>query len=228
MNKLQGKLVAGLAMVAFFSVLGSAHAQPAGAPPVTDTTAPPTPMMATPTPVPMSSDSMSGQLGFGVAVSAGANTLIAPGATLNMKYWLSDVLAVMPTVALKMYKIKDVDTNWAIAPGALVLFCPWRTTSTRLSVGGGLNLTLAKWGAAGPPALGTQPTGAPPADTWIGINLPIYAGVEHFFTKWFSMGIAVQDNFLQYGKQGDAWAMGVAIDNVNSITALGFLFFYTD
>jgi hypothetical protein len=225
MNKLQGKLVAGLAMVAFFGLLGSAQAQaPATAP--MDTAAPP-PMMSVPVPAPMASDNMSGQLGFGVAVTAGSS-FIVPGATLNMKYWLSDVLAVMPTVALKMYKIKDVDTNWAIAPGALVLFCPWRTTSTRLSVGGGLNLTFAKWGAAGPPALGTQPTGAPPADTWIGINLPIYAGVEHFFTKWFSMGIAVQDNFLQYGKQGDVWAMGVSIDNVDSITALGFLFFYTD
>jgi hypothetical protein len=42
------------------------------------------------------------------------------------------------------------------------------------------------------------------------------------------MGIGVQDNFLQYGKQGDGWAMGVSIDNVNSITALGYLFFYTD
>lgn len=226
MNKLQGKLVAGLATVAFFGVLGSAQAQPAGAPPVMDTTPPSTPMMASP--APMASDSMAGQLGFGAGVTAGTS-FIVPGATLNMKYWLSDVLAVMPTVALKMYKIKDIDTHWAIAPGALVLYCPWKTTSTRLSVGGGLALTFAKWGtAAGPPALGTTPTGAPVTDTYIGIALPIYAGVEHFFTKWFSMGIGVQDNFLQYGKQGDGWAMGVSIDNVNSITALGFLFFYTD
>jgi hypothetical protein len=228
MNKLQGKLVAGLATVAFFGVLGSAQAQPAGAPPVMDTTPPP-PMQMMATPTPMASDNMAGQLGFGVGVSAGAS-LIIPGAVINMKYWLSDVLAVMPTLQFKMFTGNGIDTNWALAPGALVLYCPWRTTSTRLSVGAGLGLMLAKWGAAGPPALGTQPTGNPPANTYIGITIPLYAGVEHFFTKWFSMGIALQNDFLSYGKQGDGWFMTVAVDNVNNraLQAVGFLFFYTD
>ena len=225
MKKLRGKLVASLAAVAFFGLLGSAQAQA----PAMDAAAPS--MMPAPAAAAMGSDNMAGQLGIGVGVTAGTTSLIVPGVAINMKYWLSDVLAVMPQLQLKMYKAKGVDMDWAFSPNALILFCPWKTTSTRLSVGGGLGLEFAKWGA---PAAGAMPDlsvaapGAPGPDTFIAINVPVYAGLEHFFTKWFSMGVALQNNFLQYAKQGTPWSMSVTIDNVNSLQASGFLFFYTD
>jgi hypothetical protein len=171
----------------------------------------------------MGPDDMSGQVGFGAGVSAGTS-LIVPGAVINIKYWLSDVLAVMPQLQLQLLKAKGFDTSWRFNPSALILYCPWRTTSTRLSVGGGLGLTLEKWGVN--PTTGA--IGNPPSDTTIGIRLPIYAGVEHFFTKWFSMGIAVQNDFLYYRKIGSAYTMAFGIDTLNSTQVLGSLFFYTD
>ena len=215
MNKLQGKLVAGLAMVAFFGLLGSAHAQ---APAPVDTAAPP-PMMSAPAPAPMASDNMSGQLGFGVGVQSGTSFINTNDAQINMKYWLSDVLAVMPQLTLGLATANVGNAQWKFAPGALVLYCPWKTTSTRLNVGAGLGLSFAKGAPVAP---------ATTADTAIGIALPIYAGVEHFFTKWFSMGVAVQNDLLAYNKLGSNYTFDITIDNTTTIKAIGFLFFYTD
>jgi hypothetical protein len=220
MKQHHGKFVAGLAFAASFAVAASSYAQ-APAPAPTDTTAPPSMMSG---PKPMGPDDMSGQVGFGAGVNAGTNELIKPGATINIKYWLSDTLAVMPQLALRLGKIKGSDMNWEFSPSVLALHHPWKTTSTRLSVGAGLGLSIRKWGAAG--AFGYP--GAPPADATIAIKIPIYAGVEHFFTKWFSMGIGVQNDFISYTKQGDGWGMSFGIDSANSTVACGFLFFYTD
>ena len=227
MNKFHGKLVAGLAAVALFGAMGSAQAQDQGV-------APAPAYAPAPAAPPAASSDMSGQLGLGVGLSAGTS-LAVPGATLITKYWLSDSLAVLPQLALKIYKTKGQDTNWAIAPSAIVVYCPWKNASTRLSVGGGLGLEFAKWGAASatpgsPPDLSVQrpQLAAPAPDTYVGFTLPIYVGLEHFFARWFSMGIALQNNFLEYGKQGTPWVMALGIDNVNSFQALGYLLFYTD
>ena len=255
MNKLQGKLVAGLTMVAFFGVLGSAHAQfqaPVAAPavPTMETPAPPTmpappPMVAPEAPIPSTApavapkalgpDDMSGQWGFGVGVGAQAATTslvsISPNNSLYVRYWFNDSLSIVPMLRLKMYKVKGVDANWALDPNVVFLYCPWKTTSTRLTIGGGLGLAFQKWAGSSVEAAPTTTTGAPlppPNDMTIGITLPLFAGVEHFFTKWFSMGIGVSDNLLTYSKTGDAWGMSLSLDNTTSITAVGFLFFYTD
>jgi hypothetical protein len=58
--------------------------------------------------------------------------------------------------------------------------------------------------------------------------VPIYIGLEHFFTKWFSMGIALENNFLEFGKQGTPWVFAFGLDNVHSLQAVGSLLFYTD
>jgi hypothetical protein len=174
---------------------------------------------------------MSGQLGIGVGVVGGTDLIKTNDAVVMMKYWLSDLLAIVPELQLKMFKAKGVNTDWAISPKAIVLYCPFKTTSTRLSVGGGLALEFAKWGAAAagaPPDLSPARPGAPAPDTYIGISLPIYVGLEHFFAKWFSMGIALQNNFIAYGKQGTPWSISFGIDNVNSYQAVGSLLFYTD
>jgi hypothetical protein len=217
MKQHHGKFVASLAFVACFGVAASALAQ---APATADTT---TPSSLMPAPRPMGPDDMSGQVGFGAGVSAGTS-LIVPGAVVNIKYWLSDVMAVMPQLQLQIGKTKGVDTSWRFNPSALILYCPWKTTSTRLTVGGGLGLRLEKWGAVS--AAGVQ--GPPPSDATIGIRLPIYAGVEHFFTKWFSMGIALQNDLLSYTKIGDGYGMTFGLDTLNSTQAIGSLFFYTD
>jgi hypothetical protein len=219
MNKFHGKLVAGLASVAFFGLLGSALAQEpgAGAAPA---------YAPAPAPAPAASD-MSGQLGIGVGVGAGgagSSLISTKDAEINMKYWLSDTLSVMPQLALTLTSASGNSTAWRFAPAALMLYCPWKTTSTRLSVGAGLGLSFGKTAVASP---------APAPDTTITIRLPIYAGVEHFFTRWFSMGIAVQDDFLYYTKTGPTHTFGMAIDNTSEstnppVTAVGFLFFYTD
>ena len=221
MNKFHGKLVAGLVAVAFFGLLGSAQAQDPGTAPgpaPAPAWSPPPP--AAPAPV---SDNMSGQFGIGVGVGAGGTSLISTrDAEINMKYWLSDVLSVMPQLALGVLTTSGLSTGYKIAPAALILYCPWKTTSTRLSVGGGLGLDFEKMPTR------TPPTATIPPNATIGIALPIYVGLEHFFTKWFSMGIAVQNDFLAYRKNGTDHSFDFGFDTTASTRAVGFLFFYTD
>jgi hypothetical protein len=218
MNKFHGKLVAGLAAVALFGAMGSAQAQDQGVAPAPAYAPPPAPVLA-----PAASDNMSGQLGIGVGVGAGVNELVTTkDAQINMKYWLSDVLSLMPQLALGVLTTKGLSTGYKIAPAALVLYCPWKTTSTRLSVGGGLGLDFEKM----PNRTTTPPT--IPAYATIGITLPIYVGVEHFFTKWFSMGVAVQNDFLAYRKFGPDHSFDFGFDTTATTRAVGFLFFYTD
>jgi hypothetical protein len=173
---------------------------------------------------------MSGQLGIGVGVGAGGTSLISTrDAEINMKYWLSDTLSLMPQLALGVFTTSGLSTGYKIDPAALILYCPWKTTSTRLSVGGGLGLDFEKVPTRTPGTPpGAPPTATIPANATIGITLPIYAGVEHFFTKWFSMGVAVQNDFLAYRKNGTTHSFDFGFDTTATTRAVGFLFFYTD
>jgi len=222
MNKFHGKLVAGLSAVALFGALGSAQAQDQGVAPAPAAAPAWSPAPAAP---PAAASDMSGQLGIGVGVGAGTDLVQTRDAEINMKYWLSDMLSVMPQLALGVFTTKGLSTGYKIAPAALVLYCPWKTTSTRLSVGGGLGLDFEKMPVR---TAGTPPTATIPADATIGITLPIYAGVEHFFTKWFSMGVAVQNDFLAYRKNGAYHSFDFGFDTTATTRAVGFLFFYTD
>lgn len=166
---------------------------------------------------PKAADDLTGSIGFGVGVVAGSS-LIAPNSTLKLKYWMHNDLAVMPQLNLFYAKTRresaprSNDATWAIEPQVTVLYVPWRATTTRLSVGAGLGISL------GSPNPGN--------DTEVGFNIPIYAGLEHFFTRWFSMGIGLSQDFLGYGSgQNDAWSMGFG---VNTTRFDGFLMFYTD
>jgi len=49
--------------------------------------------------------------------------------------------------------------------------------------------------------------------------------VEHFFTRWFAMGIAADFNLFNVSKQGDPWTLNVSLSNT---AYMGSLFFYTD
>jgi hypothetical protein len=165
---------------------------------------------------PKGSDDMTGSIGFGVGVAAGAQTLIAPiNDTVAIKYWLSDVLAVSPGLTFRIVKptppggmSPQTDTQWNFSPSATVLFVPFRSTTTRFEVGGGLAISLSK---------------NPPADTAIAFGIPLQAGVEHFFARWFSMGIAAGSNLFTYEKN-----VQVRIFDINTTRLVGQLFFYTD
>jgi hypothetical protein len=99
-------------------------------------------------------------------------------------------------------------TTWDFSPSAIVLFVPFRSTSTRFEVGGGLGISIGKT----PPRTSTD----------VRFFVPIQAGVEHFFTRWFSTGIAAQSFLIDYQKD---ISFGV---HINTFQLLGSLFFYTD
>jgi hypothetical protein len=176
-------------------------------------------MPAAPVMAPKAADDMTGSVGFGVGVGAGAGTtsLVTTDNTIAMKYWMSDAMALIPQLQLQMTKIKSTDTAWKFAPQVLADFTLLKGASTRLSAGLGLGLTLAK---------GMTPAATTVTDTYIAVGIPVQIGVEHFFARWFSMGLGAQFNFLSYRKQGDIpWQFDVEISNVNY---MGSLFFYTD
>jgi hypothetical protein len=197
-------LVLGVAVPAFAQAPAPA---PAAAP---EGAIPGTPMVA-------ASDDMTGAWGFGVGVEAG-DSLIVPNGTLFVKYWMADDLAVMPKLTLGIFKSKagDVssDTGWDFSPQVLGLYQPWKSTTTRLSVGAGLGISLSK-----------NLAGYTSSDTHVGFSIPIYAGVEHFFNRWFSMSIGMAENFFEYNKVGDAYDLAIG---VNTLAFQGLLTFYTD
>lgn len=175
-------------------------------------------MPAAPVVVPRAPDDMTGSVGFGVGINAGTTTLITPSTTnLMMKYWMSDSMALVPRLVLSINKASGGgDTAWTFAPEVTAQFVLLKGASTRLTGGAGLGLAFAK---------GQAPAATTSTDTFIGIYVPVQLGVEHFFTRWFSMGIGTSFDFLNYQKQGDGWNLGIDLDNV---TYMGSLFFYTD
>ena len=175
-------------------------------------------MPAAPVVAPMAADDMSGSVGLGVGVVAGStgtgSILVAPDTgNLMLKYWINDAFALLPRLSFGVSKTDaDDSTSWSFAPEVLASFTMLKGASTRLEGGVGIGFGLS------------QPAGAD-TDTTIGIHLPIELAVEHFFTRWFSMGVAIHENFLSYSKTGDVYTLGVML---NSMSYMGSLFFYTD
>jgi len=213
-----------ISMTALASLLGAALPAFAQAPAPAPMYAPPPVMAPAPEPMPVmpaapvmapkASDDMTGSVGFGTGVVAGTS-LVTTSGTIAMKYWMSDAMALIPQLSLNINKTKGVDTGWQFAPQVLADFTLLKGASTRLSGGLGVGLTLAKNMA---PATTT--------DTYIAFRIPVQLGVEHFFTRWFSMGLGTTFNFLSYVKDGTApWSMNVEVSNIRY---MGSLFFYTD
>lgn len=192
----------------------------------TDAVAVPTTSSATATPVaPMAlvsktPDDLSGAIGFGVGVTANSQ-LIGTSKDVGVKAWLSDTLALAPLLTFGYTKQKDVDASWRLQPEVVLLFAPVKSASTRFELGGGLGFNVGK--AA--PAMTTPPATSGPVDTTFTVYVPIQAGVEHFFARWFSMGIAARVPLVQFTTVGDTNTISFAID---STSLLGQLFFYTD
>jgi hypothetical protein len=187
-------------------------------------------MPAAPVVAPRAADDMTGSVGLGVGVTAGStgtntgaptgNLLIAPDTgNVMLKYWMNDALAIVPRLTFTMKKSKaatasasSTPTAWEFNPEVLASFGLLKGASTRLSAGVGLGIDLSKNIVSS-------------SDVTFGINVPIELGVEHFFTRWFAMGIAMHDRFLSYTKTGDAYSFGLS---VNTVSYMGSLFFYTD
>jgi len=181
-------------------------------PPGTAAAAVPPPMQAMSAPKVM--DDMTGSLGFGVGVASGMTTLVTTVDTVAIRYWLSDVLVVQPSFDFEYLKLSNppmgTGATWQFAPAAQVFFVPFRSTATRLEVGGGIGFLIGKTNAANN------------APTAVNIFVPIHAGVEHFFTRWFSLGIAAQSNLIEYVKDNHFSS------SINTTAFVGQLFFYTD
>jgi len=175
------------------------------------------PVMPAAVAAPAAADDMTGSVGFGVGITSGTD-LIKPDTTaVMMKYWLSDGLAIMPWLTLQIGAVKDGDTAWLLSPGALAMFNLFKGASTRFDAGVGLGLVIGKGRDA--------TSGAVAEDASIGITIPAALQVEHFFTRWFSMGLGTQFPVLDFSKTGDYWEMGIELSNVRY---MGSLFFYTD
>jgi hypothetical protein len=170
------------------------------------------PVMPADVAAPAAADDMTGSVGFGVGITSGTNDLIKPTtSTVMMKYWLSDALAIMPELSLLISKTKDVDAAWSLGLGAVAMFNLMQGASTRFDAGVGLRFSAGK---------------TPPAeDTAIALGIPVRLNVEHFFTRWFSMGLGTGFDVLHFDKPGDSWTMTVALEN---LSYMGSLFFYTD
>ncbi len=225
------------ATTAIASLLGAALPAFAQAPAPAPMYAPaPAPMMApapaaepaavmpvAPVVAPRAADDMTGSVGFGAGVvgTSSSTSLVALNdASVFLKYWVSDAMSIVPRLSLTMAKARaggvTGDAAWAFEPSVLANFVLLKGASTRFDAGAGLGLSLAK---------NQAPATVPSTDTYIGIFVPIQMGVEHFFARWFSMGIATQFSLISYAKQGDSWTLALELSNVRYV---GNLTFYTD
>jgi hypothetical protein len=226
--------IAIISSTALATLLGAALPAMAQAPVPAPMYAPAPPPMMAPAPAPMpmaeipalpppavaaprAADDMTGSVGFGVAITSGTDLIKPDTTTVAMKYYMSDSLAIMPSLAVAIGKAKGQDAEWALSPGAVAMFNLLKGASTRFDAGVGLAFLAQK--------LRDPETNALPADATIGIIIPAALNVEHFFTRWFSMGLGAQMNLLQFLKTGEAWEMRVELSNIRY---MGSLFFYTD
>jgi len=171
--------------------------------------APPGAAAASPAASSEAAPGLKGALGFGVGVLPNVELLGTSGA-VALKAWLTESLAIAPLFSFAYTSPKGMDASWHLRPEFIVLFAPFKNASTRFEFGGGLGFALNK---------------APPVDATFDLTLPIQAGVEHFFTRWFSVGIAARTDLVAYTEQGDFHQIAFSID---STSLLGQLFFYTD
>lgn len=164
--------------------------------------------------------SMKGALGFGVGIIPNAE-LVGTSAAVALKAWLTDTLAIAPLFSFAFTDPKGSAASWHLRPELIVLFVPFKNASTRFEIGGGLGFALGK---AAPPPM--DPNGIVEApNVTFDLTLPIQAGVEHFFTPWFSVGIATRTDLVAYTEDGDFHQIAFSLD---STSLLGQLFLYTD
>jgi hypothetical protein len=130
-----------------------------------------------------------------------------------LKWWLNDAFVLSPRISLGLSKTNGDDTTaWHFAPEVLASFGLIKGASTRLSLGVGLGFYVGQAAGAN-------------TETDIVFYLPVELSVEHFFTRWFAMGIAIHERFIEYSKSGDTYGLAMKLD---TLSYMGSLFFYTD
>ncbi len=200
---------------------GTPVTAPVAPPPLTPAPTAPPPATVVAEPPPPASVGLAGAMGFGVGVIPNA-ALVGTAGAVSLKYWASDRLALAPLLSVAYDKPSDVDAAWHVRPEVVVLFVPGQGRSTRLEVGAGLGFHVGRAATAVVAPGSSLPT---PPNTTFTLALPVQAGVEHFFARWFSMGIAARTDLFAYTKDGGSHEVSLSID---STSLLGQLFFYTD
>jgi hypothetical protein len=189
---------------------------PPAAPPAAEVATPPPPP---PPPGPMeafaapkSPHDMTGSIGFGLGL-VGSTQIVGTTSAVQIRYWMSDSLVLAPSLFFNINNTNAPDDSaWQVAPELVALFVPWQATSTRLLAGGGLGLGI---GEPSPLQM----------DTTFMVRIPVQIGVEHFFARWFSLGIAARSYLFDYQKTGDAYTMNIELDTTQ---LLGSVIIYTD
>ena len=215
----------GTAAVCGMALPAVAQSAAAASPPPADTAPPAASTVLTPMMAPKSPDDLTGSIGFGVGVATNTE-LVGTTGDVAIKYWMHNNLALVPQLNFNVTNVSSAGgmpggTTWVVAPQLQVLFVPFQSTSTRLEIGGGLGFGVGKAVAGG--------------NTSFDIDIPIQVGVEHFFTRWFSTGIAIGENFFAYTHPGGGAANTTAFNLYTGTGAgpgetvlAGSLFFYTD
>jgi hypothetical protein len=164
-------------------------------------------------------------VGFGVGVSAG-NSLIKPDtANLSMKYWMNDGMALLPKLDFTIGKVKGADATWKIAPSVAIELGLIKGASTRFNAVVGVGISAGKQMGTVHNDVTNKDEPVMPKDATISLFVPAGLNVEHFFTRWFSMGMGAYFNLINFNKTGDAWTFDLNLSNVNYV---GSLFIYTD
>jgi hypothetical protein len=187
---------------------------PVNAPPLTPP--PPKATPAEPTKADKHENDMTGATGFGVGVLPGSSFIKPDTSLLTVKLWRSDTMAIVPRLKLSLHKETDQNTAWTIEPSAIVAYTLFKGASTRLHAGAGVGMALAK---------NQDPATAVNSNAHVGLFVPAEIGVEHFFTRWLSIGIAARFDFLNLWKQGDHFSLDLEASDTEY---QGSIFIYTD
>ena len=160
---------------------------------------------------------LRGAVGFGFSVIP-STTLVGTSSGVGIKAWLSDKLALSSLVNLRYSKVSGT-TAWSARLEAVWLGVIFKSQSTRLEAGGGFAFTLSQ--------TPTNLTGdmGQDTDTRYDVSVPLQAGVEHFFARWFSAGIAARVPLIEVASVGEGQSISFALD---STQLLAQIFFYSD
>src|SRR5262245_23824295 len=103
--------VLGLLLTSLPALAQEAAAPPPPPPPAAPPSAVTGPPMASAMAAPKAADDMTGSVGFGVGLIAN-NQLFGTAGQVAIKYWMSDVLAIVPALNFTLTKTMGVDAAW--------------------------------------------------------------------------------------------------------------------
>lgn len=137
----------------------------------------------------------SGDVSFGYGLSSSAGSLVEWGNELTIDYWLDDSMAIGGGVGINYMSMSQGDASASSTDVGLnvgITYVLAAGEKTRLTVGGGIGLTMAMSDD------GNDDTdeGAP-----IGFSVPVGLSIEHFV--WDSVSIGVNHGMNLFAIQMD-------------------------